>query len=55
VTIADDWRIGVASYGLGQLVGTRVDGQAVPKSRQQVIGVGPSAGLMGTHSHRECL
>jgi hypothetical protein len=43
VTIADDWRIGVASYGLGQLVGTRVDGQAVPKSRQQVIGVGPSA------------
>jgi hypothetical protein len=39
--ITDQWRIGVAGYGLWQLDDSRVDGQAVAKSRQQVIGVGP--------------
>ena len=47
--ITDNWRIGVASYGLWQLDDTRVNGQAVPKSRQQVIGVGP--GLLWSNGH----
>jgi hypothetical protein len=47
--ITDDWRIGLASYGLWQLDDARVDGQAVPKSRQQVIGVGP--GLVWSNGH----
>lgn len=47
--ITDNWRIGVASYGLSQLDDTRVNGQAVPKSRQQVIGVGP--GLLWSNGH----
>jgi len=47
--ITDTWRIGVASYGLWQLDDTRVDGQAVPGSRQQVIGVGP--GLLWSDGH----
>jgi hypothetical protein len=47
--ITDNWRIGVASYGLWQLDDTRVDGQAVAKSRQQVIGVGP--GLLWSDGH----
>jgi hypothetical protein len=47
--ITDNWRIGVASYGLWQLDDTRVDDQAVSKSRQQVIGVGP--GLLWSDGH----
>jgi hypothetical protein len=47
--ITDNWRIGVASYGLWQFDDTRVDGQAVPKSPQQVIGVGP--GLLWSDGH----
>jgi len=47
--ITDAWRIGVASYGLWQRDDTRVDGQAVPGSRQQVIGVGP--GLLWSDGH----
>jgi hypothetical protein len=47
--ITDNWRIGMASYGLWQLDDTQVDGQVVPKSRQQVIGVGP--GLLWSDGH----
>jgi len=47
--ITDDWRIGVAGYGLWQLGDTQVDGQAVPGSREQVIGVGP--GLLWSDGH----
>jgi hypothetical protein len=39
--ITENWRLGVASYGLWQLDDTRVNGQAVPRSRQQVIAAGP--------------
>jgi hypothetical protein len=39
----------VASYGLWQLGDTRVDGHAVPKSRQQAIAVGP--GLLWSDGH----
>jgi hypothetical protein len=39
--ITDNWRLGVASYGLWQLDDTRVNRQAVPGSRQQVIAAGP--------------
>jgi hypothetical protein len=47
--ITDNWRIGLASYGLWQLDDTRVDGLAVPGSRQQVIGIGP--GLLWSDGH----
>jgi hypothetical protein len=47
--ITDTWRIGVGGYGLWQLDDTRVDGHAVPGSRQQVIGVGP--GLLWSDGH----
>jgi hypothetical protein len=47
--ISDHWRLGVASYGLWQLGDTRVDGHAVPKSRQQAIAVGP--GLLWSDGH----
>jgi hypothetical protein len=47
--ITDHWRLGVASYGLWQLGDTRVDGHAVPKSRQQAIAVGP--GLLWSDGH----
>jgi hypothetical protein len=47
--ITDNWRIGMAGYGLWQLDDTRVDGQAVPKSRQQVIAVGP--GVLWSNGH----
>jgi hypothetical protein len=47
--VTDSWRIGVAGYGLWQLDDARVDGQYVPKSREQVIGVGP--GLMWSNGH----
>jgi hypothetical protein len=40
--VTDSWRIGVAGYGLWQLDDARVDGRYVPKSREQVIGVGPA-------------
>src|SRR6202041_3497391 len=49
VAITDNWRIGVAGYGLWQLDDTRVDGQAVSNSRQQVIGIGP--GLLWSDGH----
>ena len=49
VAITDNWRIGAADYGLWQLDDTRVDGQAVPRSRQQVIAVGP--GLLWSDGH----
>jgi hypothetical protein len=49
--ITDHWRLGVAGYGIWQLGDTRVDGQAVPKSRQQVIAVGP--GLLGRMGMRQ--
>jgi len=39
--ITDNWRLGVASYGLWQLDDMRVNGRAVPGSRQQVIAAGP--------------
>jgi hypothetical protein len=47
--ITDSWRLGLASYGLWQLADTRVDGQSVPKSRQQAIAVGP--GLLWSDGH----
>jgi hypothetical protein len=47
--ITDNWRIGVAGYGLWQLDDTRVDGHAVPGSRQQVIAAGP--GLLWSDGH----
>jgi len=47
--ITDNWRIGVAGYGLWQLGDTRVDGHAVPGSRQQVIAAGP--GLLWSDGH----
>jgi hypothetical protein len=47
--ITDHWRFGVASYGIWQLAGTRVNGLAVPKSRQQAIAVGP--GLLWSDGH----
>jgi hypothetical protein len=49
VAITDNWRIGVAGYGLWQLDDTRVNGQAVPGSRQQVIAAGP--GLLWSDGH----
>ncbi len=39
----------MAGYALWQLDDTRVDGRAVAKSRQQVIGVGP--GLLWSNGH----
>jgi hypothetical protein len=47
--ITDNLRLGLASYGLWQLADTRVDGQTVPKSRQQAIAVGP--GLLWSDGH----
>jgi hypothetical protein len=47
--ITENWRLGVASYGLWQLHDTRVNGQAVPGSRQQVIAAGP--GLLWSNGH----
>jgi hypothetical protein len=47
--ITDHWRLGVGGYGLWQLGDTRVDGHAVPNSRQQAIAVGP--GLLWSDGH----
>jgi hypothetical protein len=47
--ITDNWRIGMAGYGLWQLGDTRVDGRAVPRSREQVIALGP--GLLWSDGH----
>jgi hypothetical protein len=47
--ITENWRLGVASYGMWQLDDTRVNGQAVPGSRQQVIAAGP--GLLWSNGH----
>jgi hypothetical protein len=47
--ITDNWRLGLSSYGLWQLADTRVDGQSIPNSRQQVIAVGP--GLLWSDGH----
>ena len=47
--VSDNWRIGVASYGLWQLDDTRVNGHAVGGSREQVIGIGP--GLLWSDGH----
>jgi hypothetical protein len=47
--ITDNWRIGMAGYALWQLGDTRVDGHAVPGSRQQVIALGP--GLLWSDGH----
>jgi hypothetical protein len=47
--ITENWRLGVASYGMWQLDDTRVNGQAVPGSRQQVITAGP--GLLWSNGH----
>jgi hypothetical protein len=47
--ITENWRLGLASYGLWQLTDTRVNGQSVPKSRQQAIAVGP--GLLWSDGH----
>jgi len=47
--ITDNWRVGMAGYGLWQLGDTRVDGHAIPGSRQQVIALGP--GLLWSDGH----
>jgi hypothetical protein len=47
--ITENWRLGVASYGLWQLDDTRVNGQAVPGSRELVIAAGP--GLLWSDGH----
>lgn len=47
--ITDNWRLGLASYGLWQLADTRVDGRSVSKSRQHAIAVGP--GLLWSDGH----
>jgi hypothetical protein len=47
--ITENWRLRVASYGLWQLDDTRVNGQAVPGSRQQVIAAG--LGLLWSDGH----
>jgi hypothetical protein len=47
--ITDNWRLGIASYGLWQLSDARVNTQAIPGSRQQVTAVGP--GLLWSNGH----
>jgi hypothetical protein len=48
--ITDNWRIGLAGYGLWQLDDPRADGRGVSGSRQQVIDAGPDLPWSDRHA-----